>query len=287
MVTRSTTKEELLDAYAEGAKDMKTTLETRPPSLVTKLAGIMGALPDVKPEGTNPHFGYKFISNTQVLGILRPRLAAAGIMVLPEVLSEEVETRAKSQMTKLLVKFTLVDGETGETLSGTALGYGDDAGDKGANKAYTAAQKNFLIKLFCIGGESDIEDDAETDKRAASTTNPPPVITASKAPATARGGKTKEANSVQVREVSKLSKELGLGPDGLASTIEELFEVRVELAPLEPSKSQMLATYLGEMSAEDIGYLISYLKELSEKEPTEEDPTLIDLLGELEHEAHA
>lgn len=245
--------------------------------LITKLAGVMASLPDVKPEGTNPHFHYKFITNTQINGILRPRLAAAGIMVMPEVLSEEVEPRAKSTLTKMLVRFTLVDGETGETLSGTAMGYGDDAGDKGANKAFTAAQKNFLIKLFLIGGEADIEDDAETDKRAEGSK--PVIVTPSKATSVARGGKTKQANSLQVREVSRLSTELGLGAEGLALTISDLFSEPLELPALEPGKSQALAEYLGALEAEKLGYLISYLQTMNEQEPTDEtDESLMDLL---------
>ncbi|HET9614398.1 MAG TPA: ERF family protein, partial [Candidatus Limnocylindrales bacterium] len=129
--------------------------------VIAKLARIMADLPELKPEGRNEHFKYSFIKDTQISGAVRPRMAREHLMVIPEVLEESwVETKTRnggtSWVTKLKVQFTIIDADSGDYVIGVGFGYGDDSGDKGANKAFTAAMKYFLIKLFQIGGE-DLE----------------------------------------------------------------------------------------------------------------------------------
>lgn len=241
----------------------KTAEEIVP--LAARLAAVMGDLPNIEPEGFNAYFKYKFISDKQVLGALRPRLAKANIMLMPDVLSEQMVERAKSWVTVMHVKFTFIDGLTGETLSGTAIGYGDDSGDKGANKAFTAALKNFLLKTFLIGGDADIEDDSATDERSVVVDNVPVKVTDSKVKGVSRGGKTLDASSAQVKEVSRLSKQLQLGPLGLAALMELVLNTTIELPNDEVKASLMLATYLDGLSAEDMGKVITALNQAIEE----------------------
>lgn len=248
---------------------MTTTATDKHEPLIARLAAVMGDLPNIEPEGFNAYFKYKFISDKQVLGALRPRLAKANIMLIPDVLSEQMVERSKSWVTVMHVKFTFVDGFSGETISGTAIGYGDDSGDKGANKAYTAALKNFLLKSFLIGGDADIEDDAQTDERSVVVDNTEVKVTDSKVKGVGRGGKTTDASTAQVMEVSRLSKQLGLGPLGLGALMEMVLDTELELPTDERAASRQLSTYLGGLTAEQMGLVLTNLQEAIEAKDIE------------------
>lgn len=230
--------DDLSKEYAEGDASLRNRLEAaqilaagyKQPraGLVARLAEVIAGLPDVQPEGVNAFFKYKFISDKQVLGLLRPRLSRAGIVIVPETVEEGTYldlTTAKgghSRMTRMLVTFRVMDAFGGESFTGQALGYGDDAGDKGANKAYTAAFKNFLIKLCMIGGERDIEEDEDTDKRAADaagasrpiTINPSQGVTGVK-----QGGRQTEVTAPQIKAIKAEVERLGITKVQLASAI--------------------------------------------------------------------
>lgn len=207
---------------------------TRPENiggLILRLSRIVAALPDVTPEGTNSFFKYKFISDKQVLGLLRPRLAKAGIVIVPETVEEgtylELTTGAgkTSRMTRMLVTFRVMDAYGGESFTGQALGYGDDAGDKGANKAYTAAFKNFLIKLCMIGGESDLEADEETDKRAADNSGSSRPITISQGKGVSgvmQGGRQTQMTAPQAKAIIVEVERLGITNEQLLTAIKAI-----------------------------------------------------------------
>lgn len=203
-----------------------------PLGLHARLAKIMASLPEVKPEGKNDHFKYSFVTDKQVLGMVRPRLAQQRIMVIPETVVEQEPIRhatgkgGESMITRLHVTFRVVDGVNGDTFTGEAVGYGDDSGDKGANKAYTAALKNFFIKLFLMGGaDRDIEDDPETDRRASSReSGVAPVqqvmVKETVVEGVQRGGRSTTATEAQVQAVSRQVAALGVTLPLFAGEIE-------------------------------------------------------------------
>lgn len=244
--------------------------EGKPLSLHGRLAYIIANLPEVKPEGTNDHFKYKFVTDKQVLGLVRPRLAAQQIVIYPEAVEEspfvELTTQrgGHSMLTRLHVTFRVVDALKGESFTGEAVGYGDDSGDKGANKAYTAALKNFLIKLFLMGGaDRDIEDDPETDRRArARETGVEPVktveITDTVIENVARGGRSQVATAAQVTAVSRLVGELGITtPQAMAKIIDRALQFQVEVTTW-PEVRKVLEALAGS----DIGKLIEFMSEM-------------------------
>jgi hypothetical protein len=245
-------------------------------NLVGKLAQIMGDIPEIVPSGLNPHFRYRYIKDTQVLGAVRPRLAREGIIILPDVVNEEIIERTTGKgktsfLTKLTVLFTIIDSETGERLSGHGIGYGDDEGDKGANKAFTAALKNWLIKLFEIGGEdNDIEADNRTDDRYATEEDGTPVsvtIGDSNVAGVERGGRQRGASEVQVRQVIALAREHGLGAALLAAQIKQVIGDELELEA--DTATQTILRYLQQLSSEDAGKLITALSEITDDKTAE------------------
>jgi hypothetical protein len=240
-----------------------------PLSLYGRLSKIIESLPEVKPEGENQHFKYKFVTDKQVLGLLRPRLATQRIIVIPETVVEnepiQMETArgGRSLMARLHVTFRVIDGIAGESFTGEAVGYGDDSGDKGANKAYTAALKNFFIKLFLMGGaDRDIEDDPETDRRAKvreSGTAPVQSVQVKETvvEGVQRGGRSSKATEAQVASVSRLVASLGLTPQRLAGAI----EIVLNVPDLQFKGWAEVRTYLADLSGEDIGKIIESLSE--------------------------
>lgn len=264
-----------VDIVNEAQRIFADDMSKRP--VVVKLARIMEAMPELKPEGRNAHFGYGFIKDTQVSGALRKRLAHERIMIVPDVVDESwVETATArggtSWVTKMKIKFTAIDGDSGDEISGHGYGYGDDTGDKGANKAFTAALKYWLLKLFMIGGE-DLEDDNRADERAALRQAggvPQPVtVQGAQIEGIARGGRSDKITATQVRQIGALVKEMEMSPELFAEYIEKASGKKVSL-PDNDDPGPALKNATGALSADDAGKLISLLVERKDSE-NEED----------------
>lgn len=251
-----------------------TGTDGQPLPLHARLAKIITGLPEVKPEGENKFFKYSFVTDKQVLGLIRPKLAQQRIVIYPETVIEQEPIEhatakdGRSMLTRLHVTFRIVDGLTGESFTGQAVGYGDDSGDKGANKAYTAALKNFLIKLFLMGGaDRDIEADDETDRRArAREAGVAPVqqveISETVVEGVARGGRSQKATEAQVATVSRLVMSTGITSPAAFSSMAE----KVLGDPIELETWQHVRKYLEAMSGPDIGKIIEYLSGLADRD---------------------
>jgi ERF superfamily len=71
---------------------------------------------------------------------------------------------ASKNLTTVDMKFTIEDGESGETRTISMGGQGIDPGDKGIYKAETGANKYALLKLFQIPTGDDPELDSDDGK---------------------------------------------------------------------------------------------------------------------------
>lgn len=151
---------------------------SEPRSLVKKIAEVMTAVGGVPKRGFNKHFNYSYAKETDILDAVRGELAKRHCILVPSVESydiRDVPTKdGTSRLTSVLMKFTAMDGETGETFSFGMLGQGQDPGDKGSYKAETGAEKYAVKKLFMLGDEeADPEADAQTDESHAKPSKPP------------------------------------------------------------------------------------------------------------------
>lgn len=272
----------LLDTITEANRIFGEDQVVRP--VIVKLARIMEGLPELKPEGRNSHFGYGFIKDTQVSGTLRGRLAKERLMIIPDVVDESwVETptqRGKSYVTKMKIHFTVIDGDSGDEVSGHGFGYGDDAGDKGANKAFTAALKYWLMKLFQIGGE-DSEDDKSADERAAQrqagTSQEQKDVKVEGATITGvqRGGRSDMATATQLRQVAALVKELDWTPEAFVGFAGQALDTTVQI-PEEGDPGPAIKLWLQSLSADNAGKLITALVDAKDGDdgiPEEPNPS--------------
>jgi hypothetical protein len=154
-------------------------------SLVKKLAEIMGEVGHVAKNGRNVSQGYDYATEADIAAAVRGGLSKRAVMMIPSVEKTEwssLPTRSGGslRLCTLTVKFTLEDGDSGETRSLIAVGEGTDSGDKASYKAMTGAEKYALMKLFLIPTGDDPEKD---DKEEAPARQPAPAAQRQRLPA--------------------------------------------------------------------------------------------------------
>ena len=260
--------------------------------LASKLARIAGAIGerDAVRHGNGVKFPYH--SAKDVYGWWRPHLEREGIVIVPRVLKHKMKMvelpRAERSgggfrtafITELLVEFTVVDGITGETITGSAYGQGEDSSDKGAGKAMTYAEKAFLLGLGMNGAERDNEadaydddyergsrrrdrddddrDDNRRDRRDEEHRDETRsvVIGDSNIEGIQRGGRAAKATEVQIKRLREICREKGVRPSGLVELIDKVLGDQVTL-PEDGDAGPVILEYLESLSSTDIGKLIT------------------------------
>lgn len=147
------------------------TTEAAPKSLVTKLAEVMAEVERVAKRGRNDFHKYDYVTEADIAAAVREHMAKRHLMMVPNVESmtwRDGKNREGSPIATLGVKFTVYDGDTGETLSFNIFGEGQDSGDKATYKAMTGANKYALLKLFQIPTGDDPEREEKSKRQ-----NPP------------------------------------------------------------------------------------------------------------------
>jgi hypothetical protein len=144
--------------------------------LVSKLAKVMQEVKYIQKRGINKHFGYKYATEADVNEKVREELANQNVIMLPSMKSHSLrETKTKNGNTEYIacvdMDFTFVDGETGESLTISMSGEGQDNGDKAIYKAISGTQKYALMKVFMIPTGNDPEGDEGADERNNTNTN--------------------------------------------------------------------------------------------------------------------
>ena len=142
-------------------------------SLYLKMSRVMSHLERVPKRGENKHFGYAYVTDSDVLDAVRKAMAEERVAFFVDV--GEVMTNGKRTTTPLLITFA--DGDTGATKTINWLGEADDSQDKGINKAITAGVKYCLLKTFLMSTGDD--DDPDGSK---------PVVGQGAGPQPPRGG---------------------------------------------------------------------------------------------------
>lgn len=140
-------------------------------NLYQKLLKITEEIGKIDKTGTNTTQNYKFIEQAKVVAEVRVQLAKYGVVIIPETVSRTIEryttTKAgyggkpayeqASYHVNVVSRYTLVNADNPEDKmvcdwdAGEAL----DTSDKATNKATTASQKYFLMKLFNISDQDD------------------------------------------------------------------------------------------------------------------------------------
>lgn len=116
-------------------------------------------------------FTYSYVTGDKVLGEIKPLMNELGLLLKQEVLSIE-NTRqdyatakgTKSEiLSKVEMKFTWIDCETGEKDENLFGANGQNDWEKGLGSALTYAERYFLLKFFHIATDAD---DIDNDQRS-------------------------------------------------------------------------------------------------------------------------
>lgn len=113
---------------------------------------------------------YQYVTGTKVLEFIKPLMNKHGIILKQEVLSientrQDYATKSnpnKSEiLSKVMMKFTWVDCETGEKDENLFGANGQNDWDKGVGSALTYGERYFLLKYFHIATDEDDIDNPE------------------------------------------------------------------------------------------------------------------------------
>ena len=156
-------------------------------SISKKFVEVMRDCSHVAKNGSNEFHKYKYATAADVLEKVNASLTKHGLasVVIPNILSEQQITTAKGNLENLVtveVIVTLVDPDSGETLTIKGLGSGQDAGDKAVAKAQTMGIKYAYLNSLAIATSDDPEADQHTDEVSQPLDNPvrnknPPPLT--------------------------------------------------------------------------------------------------------------
>lgn len=121
----------------------------------------------ISKDRTNDHDRYQFRGIDDVYNALSPLLAKHGLCILPRILRRESVERQSQKGTALFyvtveAEFDFVSAEDGSRHTVRTFGEAMDRGDKGTNKAMSAAYKYAAFQAFAIPTEADNDADAHS-----------------------------------------------------------------------------------------------------------------------------
>ena len=140
-------------------------------NLAKKLLNVMDACSHVLKNGENSFHHYKYATSADVLEKVNAALVENGLcsIAVPEILDVVEVTNLKGNIERLAtvkMDILLIDKDSGETVTLTGIGSGQDGGDKAVMKAQTAAIKYAYMLSLAISTGDDPEADSKTDEIA-------------------------------------------------------------------------------------------------------------------------
>lgn len=134
---------------------------------------------------------YSYVTGNKVLGVIKPLMNELGLILKQEVLSidnermdyvvsmnydKETQTfsggKPKSEiLSKVMMKFTWIDTETGEKDENLFGANGQNDWEKGLGSALTYAERYFLLKYFHIPTDEDDIDNSLRDSKVEENLN--------------------------------------------------------------------------------------------------------------------
>lgn len=137
--------------------------------LAAKLVSVMKEVSYVEKKGTNEYHRYSYATSADVLQKINAALTKYNIcsVTLPEIIrcSEVVTNKGNTEhLVTVKLDVMLTDADSGEVVTITGLGSGQDSGDKAVMKAQTAALKYAYLLSMAISTGDDPEADSKTDE---------------------------------------------------------------------------------------------------------------------------
>lgn len=135
-------------------------------NLATKMVKIMADVKRIAKNGHNAHFRYDYVTEADVMDSVREIFVKHNVFVFSGLVG--TDRNNESGITSVIMEHTFVDADSGEHFKVKGYGQGQDkTGDKGGNKAITAAVKYMLLKTLFISTGDDPEATDENGKSTA------------------------------------------------------------------------------------------------------------------------
>ena len=137
------------------------------PLIHAKMLAVKRDIGSVGKDQKNSGQGWKFRGIDQFINALHPILNKHGVGILPSVVQHSEPKFITNEKTGKVAKNTQITvqykffAEDGSAVDVTVPAEGVDPGDKGTNKALSAALKYCLIQTFCVPTEDMAEADRE------------------------------------------------------------------------------------------------------------------------------
>lgn len=150
----------------------ETTLDPKR-GLVTKLCEVMAAVGYLQKKGKNTsNQNYSYIREADVVAKMRDEFASRNIFIFPSLVHHENVKMTKadqygvkeSYQTNIIMRWTIVDGDTMQERVCEIPGSSASPGDKGVYVAMTGSEKYLLMKSFLLPTGDDPEDDANEER---------------------------------------------------------------------------------------------------------------------------
>ena len=150
---------------------MNETVINPKKELYKKILAVQKVLEPLEKTGWNDFQKYNYSTAGDVLLPVQRACNEQGLIVIADCIESKIEPGRAS----VVVRLTIVDTETGESLSVTAPGYSEDFsykdnrpnGDKAVYKAITGATKYAVRSCFCLPSDDDPEHTPQKLKIAA------------------------------------------------------------------------------------------------------------------------
>ena len=150
---------------------MNETITNPKKELYKKILAVQKVLEPLEKTGWNDFQKYNYSTAGDVLLPVQQACNEQGLIVIADCIESKIEPGRAS----VVVRLTIVDTETGESLSVTAPGYSEDFsykdnrpnGDKAVYKAITGATKYAVRSCFCLPSDDDPEHTPQKLKIAA------------------------------------------------------------------------------------------------------------------------
>ena len=162
--------------------------------IATKLVKVMADCAYVQKNGSNDFHRYKYATAADVLEKVNSSLVKQGIVATAQAelidLRDVMTQKGNSErLATVKTTLTLIDAESGESLSCSGIGSGQDNGDKAAMKACTASLKYAWMMTLAMATGDDPESDSGVDQRMSAGVNlPEPPVACSECGATITPG---------------------------------------------------------------------------------------------------
>jgi len=108
-------------------------------------------------------FGFDYVTGNKLLSFIKPIMDDEGLLLKQEILTiENVRQDYKTKngfkeeiLSKVMMRFTWIDSETGETDVNLFGANGQNGFDKGVGSALTYGERYFILKYFHIATDED------------------------------------------------------------------------------------------------------------------------------------